>query len=494
MLLILTVIVCWFKLYNVNANESANISISLDFLSGITSDYFVSFTFGTGGFTVSPPVNFTSTTFQYMAKQLNPAILRLGGTSADKVYYFTDEKTGNCDNVKLPSKYYCFTKQNLLDLVDFVKNVGCKLIFALSIGYPTYPNSETNAWNSSNAEIFINYIVNNNYGQYFYGFEIGNELSTHAHTNASFQVDAFKQLKLILKDTFGAKHLAIPFMAGPDSDGSSLRGSQSNSHFKYIEEFVESACDIVDIFTYHCYTDVNSSYLLTLNGINQQYKESKKIHDIVAKYCPNGNQSIFAGEIAEHDHGGIDGYNNKYEDSIWYLNAFGALSLLNQQSLIRQKIYSYKQPPDAYVLLTDINGQKYMPLPDYWIAVLFNNLIGKNVLNTTTNYDYLKINAFCYAGNNGSVILAYVNLKNEIIDIVYNVASLGVNHMDYILTAKDNELNSADIYLNGVNLQVNNDHELPELNGNLSNSSPIQIQPYSVGLIHFVDTKSAMCL
>ncbi len=116
-----------------NANESANISILLNEIATITSDYFVSFAEGTGGFMSSPPVNYTSTTFQYMAKQLNPAIFRLGGSSADKVYYFTDEKTGTCDNVNLPKNYYCFTKQNLLHLVDFVKNVGCKLIFALSI-------------------------------------------------------------------------------------------------------------------------------------------------------------------------------------------------------------------------------------------------------------------------------------------------------------------------------------------------------------------------
>eukprot|EP01084_Bolivina_argentea_P028710 53327_1 len=488
---LLAIIFLQLHLRNSNAIQTVNITIALDKVIAVSSDYLASYTIDSGAFNKSRPLNFTSPTLQYMAKQLNPAILRVGGSSADKIYYFTDPKTGLCTE-KLPKGYMCFTLQNLKDLINFVQNVGCKLIFGLSIGYPSYPDSSTKSWNSTNTKYFLNYIVNNGYGPYFYGFTLGNELETHAHTPASFQIDAFKQLHPILTDTFAANNLNMPLMAGPDSDCNTLRASDSK--FKYIQDFIQDGCELMDIFAYHSYINKNATELVTLDGINEQYKESNRFQQAVEQFCPNGKQIVMSDEIAEHSHGGISGFNNRYEDTLWYLNAFGVLASLNEQSLVRQKLCSTKNPPDSYVLLTDIDGQNYMPLPDYWIAVLFNNLIGKNVLNTTTNYDYLKINAFCYAGNNGSVILAYVNLKNEIIDIVYNVASLGVNHMDYILTAKDNELNSADIYLNGVNLQVNNDHELPELNGNLSNSSPIQIQPYSVGLIHFVDTKSAVCL
>ena len=476
---------------SVHTKQSTNLTVFLEKVVGISSEYLVSYTIDTGAFYDTPGMNFTAPTLQYMAKQLNPVILRVGGSTADKTYYFTNTQTGNCTE-KLPKDYNCFTKQNLEDLINFVENVGCKMIFGLSIGYPTYPNPNTTSWNSSNTQQFLQYIVGNDYTKYFYGFTLGNEIETHAKTPVSFQVNAFKQLQQILSNIFPSSFQ--PILAGPDSDCNTLRASESR--FKYIQDFIAETCDFIDVYAYHSYINVNASYLVTVDGINEQHKESKRFQKAVVEYC-NGSQLVYADEIAEHSHGGVDGFNNKYEDTLWYLNAFGTLAMLNQSGLMRQKLSSYKQPPDSYVLLTEIDGVQYMPLPDYWIAVMFNMLInsGKGVMNASNSIDeYLKTYGFCGIDNDGSVVVIYVNIMNESVDVYYDDGGLGGSHMDYMITSKDYALNTNEIYLNGKELVLNNNHTLPELKGNLSNDNPIQIEPYSVGFVHFIGAKSQVCL
>eukprot|EP01084_Bolivina_argentea_P189163 325389_1 len=474
----------------ITATQQVTIDISLNNYAALSTDYFVSYTLDIANWFQSTPFNTTlrSKTFQYMAKQLNPAILRVGGGAADKTYYFTDDTTGKCSNV--PSGYNCFTKENLESLINFVSNVGCKVIFGLSIGYPLYPTKTTPAWNSSNTQYFINYIVNNNYSNIFYAFELGNEVNKDVEP--SFQINAFKQLRIILQNTYGKNNLEMPILAGPDPHSYTLRAD--NSSFEWVENFIEGACDgVVDAFTYHCYINVNSTYLLTQNGINEQYKESNRFQQAVETYCPNHIQPVYAGEIAEHNNGGVDGFTNKYEDSLWYLNALGITSLMGQKGFFRQQLWGYDYHPN-YALLNNIgnsNNEMYVPLSDYWIAVLFKQLMGTNVFNATSSYDSFRVYSHCHKGN-PSVVMAYINFDNQPLNVSFG-KNLGTNHMDYIITSDKNQLDSSNIYLNGYKLILNNDHTIPVLNGNTSTKNPFEIPPYSVGFIHFSDVRNQLC-
>eukprot|EP01084_Bolivina_argentea_P007724 14498_1 len=93
------------------ATQDVTVGILFNNYAALSTDYFVSYTLDIANW--FEPTNFStvlrSETFQYMAKQLNPAILRIGGSAADKTYYFTDDTTGKCSNV--PSGYNCFTKK-----------------------------------------------------------------------------------------------------------------------------------------------------------------------------------------------------------------------------------------------------------------------------------------------------------------------------------------------------------------------------------------------
>ena len=147
-----------------------------------------------------------------------PCRCSISGGEADKTYYFTKDN-GECEGV--PSGYHCFTKTDLEMLMDFVSATEAKLIFGLSAGYPKYPDSSTKAWNSSNTKAFLDYIVANDYGEKFYGFELGNELNKDVEP--SFQVNAFRELQSILTQLFGQNNEDIPILAGPDPHSYTLR-------------------------------------------------------------------------------------------------------------------------------------------------------------------------------------------------------------------------------------------------------------------------------
>ena len=219
---------------------------------------------------------------------------------------------------------------------------------------------------------------------------------------------------------------------------------------------------------------------------------SAKFGDAVKKYCPNGKQMVYAGEIGEHSDGGTNGVTNRYEDCLWYLDALGTVALLGQDGFFRQQIWGMAYHPD-YALL---NTEQYTPLPDYWIALLFNNLMGANVLNATSSEPDLRVYAHCFNNNgmkDGSVVLAFVSIKFNSYAMKYDDSILGKNHMDYLITSKDNQLDTTDILLNGEALMLTSEGRIPSLNGKVSTDNPITIEKYSVGFIHFNDSKVSVC-
>lgn len=147
----------------------------------------------------------------------------------------------------------------------------------------------------------------------------------------------------------------------------------------------------------------------------------------------------------------------------------------------------------AYSLM---NGLDYRPLPDYWIAVLFNEWMGRGVLNATSSDPLFRVYAHCHDTNgtaDGSVVMAFVNIHSDKVSFQFDTDTVGTKHDDYILTPQQGHLGEAEILLNGELLSMSEDGMLPELKGKESEHNPISVEPYSVGFIHFKDAKVAIC-
>uniref|UniRef100_A0A914CFQ3 Uncharacterized protein n=1 Tax=Acrobeloides nanus TaxID=290746 RepID=A0A914CFQ3_9BILA len=98
-----------------------------------------------------------------LAKALGPSYFRVGGTHAD--YAIFQEKNSTVDKGQ-----YVFSFKLLDETYSFVQNAGWRLIFDLNDMLRTNETS-TGRWNSSNAQLFLNYTSQKGYEL---DFELGN--------------------------------------------------------------------------------------------------------------------------------------------------------------------------------------------------------------------------------------------------------------------------------------------------------------------------------
>eukprot|EP01084_Bolivina_argentea_P187145 322428_1 len=473
------------SLCSVTSMKNVSLTIS-NTIANKTGLEFLSYTVDFSQIIHSNDIDLSNSQLQYLASQLSPSWLRVGGTSADYTYYEVRDE----NPCHLPSSsYHCLSMKQMKEIIDFGHAAQSKLIFGLSAGYPKYPDSNSKAWNYSNTEQFLQYLHSQNYtNNDIYGFQLGNELN--ADVSPSWQSNAFHKLHSMLNDIFGTNHGFT--LHGPDPHSDAIKKS---NEFQWIIDFVQSTCDVLHGISYHCKVTENSTYQLTPNGLEEQYKESLTMTDLVAKAnCSSLIHNIWPSEIAEQD-GGIDGYTNAYFDGFWYLNALGSVSSLGQIVFARQTLGHME---DA--LLED---QTYIPYPDYYIAVLYNRLMSNVVLNTESNHDHVQVYAQCVGNKvdvnivNNGVCLAYVNVYDNGVGTIvlnYDMNQLGKGDVYlYALQPDGNSLNSKKVKLNGNVLQLNHG-KLPSMNGEkVNNNGTLSLPPYSYGFVVFTDTDVSVC-
>ena len=241
---------------------------------------------------------------------------------------------------------------------------------------------------------------------------------------------------------------------------------------------------------------MNVSQILTPYGLNEQFRESSRVSDIFLNdsICPKLKDNIFAGEIGEHNTptNGIVNATKTYLDGFWYLDALGTISNLGQKIFARQALWG------------GLIDSKYNPMTDYYVGLLFNNLMGKNVLHIKSNDDKLRVYAHCTKHgwlNNialkNAVSVSYINLYEESVDIMYDKNNIGLSDVYlWILTPGDIDdgLYATTIALNGIKLALDNNGKLPNLNGNkINGGDSITVPSQSYGFFVFTQTTITQC-
>ena len=473
--------------------EAATITVS-DKIINMTDDRFVSWTIDTSEIASGshPRFNVSNPQVIYLAQQLAPSYLRMGGTQSDYTYY----QVGDENPCQLPSSsYHCLKPEIFEQIIKFAEQVDAKFVFGLSIGYPTYPSANTLTWNSSNTQQFLQYLKNKGYdSSNLYGFELGNELNKDPYTTPDVQSKAFKQLRSII-DTIWGENNGIKLF-GPDPHSYTLRENQAD--FNYITDFVEETCTILDGVTYHSYVDMNKTQLLTPYGLDEQYRESVRMSDIwnekgmknKSQHCQGLLNNIWAGEIAEHNNGGITNVTNTYYDGFWYLDALGTISNLGHAVFARQSFAAV----GTYSLLSS----DYVPNCDYYTAFLFNKLMSNKVIEVESDDENLRIYAHCKnnATNNG-VSMSYININKDDAQIKYDGSILNDENVYlYSLTPsdKDQGLESKSMLLNGKLLSLDENGKLPSLDGKkIEPGTDITVPGYSYGFLTFDSSKISVC-
>eukprot|EP00039_Didymoeca_costata_P008579 m.113685 g.113685 ORF g.113685 m.113685 type:complete len:581 (-) comp14143_c0_seq2:151-1893(-) len=487
-----------------SGNITASLVIDSTTVEAEVDERFVSFTIDTSqlsGF------NFTNPVVKLLASSLSPAVLRVGGTQADYEVYGVGEFVNfDCDHPPPPmTNYRCkvLSPQVWQDLQAFSADCNSSLVFGLNdmFGRPTKTKPEKGMCgssgrdgscppnNQSNIAAFLQW--NAAHGSSVFGWELGNELNSvlNGQAGARQQAQDFIDLKKkVLEPLYGE---SMPLLIGPDTHSNAEFDTEGLTWF---QEFVSAAGSAVDIFTFHMYAlgdgpdldpeKLDASYL-NPQVLDRSGDGVKSIKNILSK-ANASNVKLWGGETAAANNGGQSGITDTYIDGFWYLDQLGSFAVNGVNVFCRQTLESN----GGYPLL-----ENYQPLPDYWIALIWKQLMGTKVLSVKSSSSSFRAYTLC-SKKRGEVVIAWLNIGNGYatveVDHSTDSALIWTLTSGQPISGAKNPLQSKEVLLNGKLVAVQPDVILPDLSG--EPWSGAAVPPTSYGFLVLPSANAQACL
>ncbi|GAA0187459.1 hypothetical protein LIER_34747 [Lithospermum erythrorhizon] len=437
-------------------------------------------------------------------KAFSPLKIRLGGSLQDKLVYQTEDHAEPCTPFVKNNEMFGFSQGCLplsrWDALNvFFHETGALVIFglnALNGRVVRQNNFSVGAWDSSNAESFIRYTVEKGYK--IYGWELGNELSGNG-VGTKVAVDQYAS------DTIVLWNLVDEIYKGNEVKPSVIApgGFFDAGWFK---EFINRAPNSLDVITHHIYNlgpgvdehlvqkILDPSYLdgeaMTFNNLQSVLKSSPS------------KAAAWVGEAGGAYNSGRNHVTNAFVFSFWYLDQLGMAATYDTKTYCRQTLIG-----GNYGLL---NTTTFVPNPDFYSGLLWHRLMGTGVLATNfLGTNKMRVYAHCAKQSQG-ITLLMINLEGNTTvqgKIIYNntwtdqhthhshVKSLirlvqdaktdTATREEYHLTAKDGNLQSQTMLLNGKPLTVDSTGHIPDLTPvTVKSSEPITVSPFSIVFVH----------
>lgn len=449
-------------------------------------------------------------------KAFSPLKIRLGGTLQDKVIYGTGDPPQPCKSfMKNTSELFGFSEGCLPmsrwdELNTFFQKANAEVIFglnALNGRVPLQDGSVGGPWDSTNAASLIRYTVNKGYT--IHGWELGNELSgsgVGVRIGADQYAADVISLHSIVHDIYKAFDVK-PLVLAPG-------GFFDANWFKELVD--KTLPNSVDAITHHIYNlgPGVDSHLIDkildpsyLDGEESTFSNLQKI----LKSSPT-SATAWVGEAGGAYNSGHNLVTNAFVFSFWFLDQLGMASKYDTKAYCRQSLIG-----GNYGLL---NTTTFEPNPDYYSALLWHRLMGRNVLPTNfTGTKKIRAYTHCAKQSKG-ITLLLINLdRNTTVEVHVKAESVlkrvskhrrshsskfnqkhgnkkisEVTREEYHLTAKDGDLQSQTMLLNGKALTVNSTGEIPTLEPvNVDTSETVTVAPFSIVFVHIPNIHLPAC-
>ncbi|TBR38328.1 glycoside hydrolase [Marinomonas agarivorans] len=424
-----------------------------------------------------PPINLNQKKLDQLVKALGPAYLRVGGSEADKIHYFSSDEEGSL----------LLTKQIWDDLHEFIQRNHLKFTFTFKYGL--FKRKEHGAWQGSEIQNLLEYTHNKGYQ--IDVCELGNELNAYwAFHGLTSQPKAQKlaadYARFIEQIRSNLPNCRI---SGPGSAFWPRLGETIKPFSNITDKFLASLEHKLDIIDWHYYPFQSTrspvrtrtatiQSVLSPDSLEDYVKYAQQLRTMRDKYQPQA--MLWTGETGSAQCGGQQKISDRFASSFWWADQLGQGAVCGQSVMIRQSLIG-----GDYGLIDRLTLK---PKPDYWMSWLWGKLMGQLVFPVTSSDKYVRV--YCHRSqekqhtdNNGAgcYTLLIINMSDKTKLIDYS--GFGVPHCCYELRAK--KLTAKKVFINGVRPKLKKGklslEDLPTL--------PItnEVAPYSINFWCFGD-------
>jgi hypothetical protein len=412
---------------------------------------------------------------------LAPAYMRVSGTWANTTYFAENDETPATP----PNGFRAvLSRERWKAVIDFARVVNAEIVTSMATGPGV--RDAAGLWQSDQARRLFAYT--RSAGGRIAAAEFMNEPTLAAIGGAPKGYDAaaygrdFKAFTTFMRTSEPDAMVLGPGSIGETAAPQSSR--PSGAGFINTRDLLAASGPGLDAFSYHHYGAVSqrcapgqttpegalSEAWLASTGRTLAFYQSLR-----DEFAPN--KPMWLTETAEAACGG-NPWASTFLDTFRYLDQLGRLAKAGVQVVAHNTLAA-----SDYGLLDETTLR---PRPNYWAALLWRRLMGTIVLDAGV-HDGMHLYAHCRRGARGAVTLLAIN-TNRTTAVTLRLPAASER---YTLSADD--LQSADVKLNGTALELGPNDDFPRLAAVTSPPGAIEIGPATITFLTVGDAKNPAC-
>jgi heparanase len=437
-----------------------------------------------------PPLDLANPRLRKLAAALGPAYVRVSGTWANTTYF---PETEQAPAKPPPGFMGVLSQQQWKGVVEFAKAANAEIVTSFATGQGT--RDAAGVWTPDLAKRWLDFT--RAAGGRIAAAEWMNEPTLAAMGGAPQGYDATaygRDFKIF--HAFAKQAAPDMLIIGPGSVGESTgdwavaAGYGSDVLLKARDLMAAVQPAHVDGFSYHHYGAVSRRCIST--GPRTQTTPEAALTEewlgrtdqTLAFYRPvrdefEPGKPFWNTETADAACGG-NPWANTFLDTFRYLDQLGRLARQEVRVVAHNTLVA-----SDYGLLND---KTLEPKPSYWAAVLWRRLMGTTVLEAGAPIqEGLHLYAHCLRGTPGGVALLAINNSRTRPTSI----SLPAGADRYTLSTE--QIESPGVRLNGQELRLGSNDQLPDLKGSRIPSGPVELAPASITFLALAEAGNGSC-
>lgn len=419
------------------------------------------------------PVDLTNKRILNLAKGLAPAYVRVSGTWTNATYFQDNDEPIQ----PAPEGFLnVLTRSQWKGVLDFLKATNSELVtsFAVSSGV----RNQDGVWTPVEAQKLVNYTKS--LGGSVAAAELFNEPTmplSGGLMNPNYDASYFAK-DVAAFNAWAKKEVPNMKTLGPGAVLEGMDGvtfDQPGMKLLAAEDLMTAEPKpTFDVFSYHFYGAASIRMMnegpFSIKAENALGKEWLQRTDQSAafymglrdKYMPG--TEIWLTETAQAAAGG-DPYAATFLDCFRYLYQHGSLAKKGVKVIMHNTFLA-----SEYSL---IDQDTYLPKPNYWAALLWAKLMGTEVYDAGTEKEGIYVFAHNLKGSESGKTILIINTSKEATSI-----NLPSDAEQFTLTS--NELEGTNVLLNGQELALTANDEVPTITGKNVKAGNIELPETSI--------------